>query len=85
MARVVDAGQLLRLYATGHPGERLAIRFTDEILPENSGIFTLDGGVCHRVERWAGALPVEMDAGALTGWLLRRQPGCVPCMSLMLD
>ncbi|MDR1273704.1 MAG: GNAT family N-acetyltransferase [Odoribacteraceae bacterium] len=85
MARVVDAGQLLRLYADSHPGERLAIQFTDEMLPENSGIFVLDEGVCHRVERQTGALPVEMDARTLTGWLSRCQPGSAPWMSLMLD
>jgi GNAT superfamily N-acetyltransferase len=85
MARVVDAGRLLQAYAASRPGERLAIRVADEILPANSGVYMLRDGECRHVKRHAGTTDAVMDAGELTGWLSRRFPGDPPYMSLMLD
>ncbi|MDR2131661.1 MAG: GNAT family N-acetyltransferase [Odoribacteraceae bacterium] len=85
MARVTDAGALLRAYAAHYPGERQTIRVTDALLPANDGRFEIRGGRCRRAGRSAGAADAGVDAGELTRRLLTRFPGHPPHMSLMLE
>ena len=45
MARVVNVESALRAVAENNPSTRLAVRLRDSILPENSGVYILDGGL----------------------------------------
>ena len=79
MARVTNAGVLLKAMAWMYAGEGMVIRLTDELLPENGGTFVLGD-----VSRGRGR-EVRMDAAELTAWLLGEDWGEPPQMSLMLE
>lgn len=44
MARVVNPEPILEAVAAANPKLRLTLRLTDAVLPENNGVYTLDGG-----------------------------------------
>lgn len=84
MARVIDAEQVLRLYARKHVEEEFAVRLTDEQLPVNSGTYVIKGGELSRGGA-VHALPVvEMTIGELTRMVTSGGKNA-PFMTLMLD
>lgn len=95
MLRVVNAEDALHAVAAAHPATTLCLRLTDDILPENSGVYTLKGGELHVADASAAAHQFDLDVtpdvlasllfssrpiAAVTGLPARR-----PHMSLMLD
>ena len=84
MARVVDAEQVLRLYARENPEKTSVIRLADEQVPQNSGLYLLEKGLCRRVEESPGIPEMAMTVGELTRLVMSGEV-TAPFMSLMLD
>lgn len=84
MARVVDAEQVLRLYARENPEKTSVIRVEDEQVPQNSGLYLLEKGLCRRVEESPGTPEMAMTVGELTCLVMSGEV-TAPFMSLMLD
>lgn len=95
MARIIDAGRMLSLYAACYPDKQFSLKLTDEILTENTGFYQLKEGVCHRREQDYSVPDFSMDMPILTQALLG-QHGQLPSsyrifepqqayMNLMLD
>lgn len=95
MARVVNAEAALEAVAEAHPTLRLTLRLRDDIIPENTGVYTISAGhlrVADAINH--GAVPdLEVTPGVLTSLLFSSAPvsevmglpGRRPQMSLMLD
>lgn len=82
MARVIRAGEMLRLFARKYPSSELYIHLEgDEVIPENNGYYTVKDGVCHR-ERIAGQKFQPYTLEHFTRMLLEAEQ---PYMSLMLN
>ena len=84
MARVIDAEQVLRLYAREHRDCGRVIRIVDEQLPVNTGIYCLEGGTSSKVTASTFSSVPEMTIGELTRWVTR-SGGDAPFISLMVD
>lgn len=98
MARVVNAESALRIVAAKHPSTRLLIRLTDPLLPENSGLYTLNCGslsVNYDTTEDNNSPKPDLDINpeVLTAMLFSSTPVAAitglpamrPCMTLMLD
>lgn len=95
MARVVNAGSALGIVASDNPAIRLTIKVTDKLLPENNGIYVLNGGrltVCDSLPK-GSEVNLDVSAEVLTALLFSSEPigsimglpACRPHMSLMFD
>ena len=94
MARVLDVGQILRLYAENNPEQNLVLKVTDDWIPENTGIYVIGKGgcVCDNGKQVEVELSVQELTQLLLGYHPERFPQlepyfkkCNPFMSLMLD
>lgn len=95
MARVVNAEQALRAVAEANPGAKLTVRLTDQLLPENSGVYTLDRGkvTVSNAPSTPSDTDLHLTPEVLTAMLFSSTPiaevtglpACRPRMSLMLD
>lgn len=96
MARIVNPETVLEALAEAYPKLRLNIRLTDDILPENCGIYTLcDGKLTVADDSPEGRRKVDLDVNpmTLTSLLFSSRPiaeitglpAARPHMSLMLD
>lgn len=96
MARVVNAENALRAVARNNPDATLVLRLIDPILPENNGIYTLNGGTLTIND--ASPTPnmvinLDLTPEVLTAMLFSSAPiaditglpSCRPRMTLMLD
>ena len=93
MARVVNAESALKAVAAAHPHVRLSIRLRDNLLPENSGVYTLRNGDVTVTDDTPCKVDLDLTPSVLTAMLFSSQPiaditglpACRPHMSLMLD
>lgn len=93
MGRIVDAGKILAAVAAAHKEVRQAIRLTDSLLTENSGIYLLSDGICRRDDAYAGHIDLDTSPDILTAILLGSPaagnifniPAGRPYMAMMLD
>ena len=89
MMRIVDAETLLGRYADAYPNRTHTIRLRDDILPSNSGIYTIKEGCSEKQPLLlSGADTVcdyDFDIRALTRWLFLEKIDTAPYMSLMLS
>ncbi len=96
MARVLDVEYLMQLYAKNHPEQNINLKITDDLIPENTGIYLVcDGGVCRHHDE---SIPVDATLNErelvqlLLGYHPERYPKLMgmfikstPFISLMLD
>lgn len=89
MTRIVDAETLLGRYADAYPNRTHTIRLRDDLLPSNSGIYTIKEGRSEKQPlSLSGADTVcdyDFDVRALTRWLFLEKIDTAPYMSLMLS
>lgn len=93
MARIVDTDKVLTALAVAHKEVRQAIRLTDSLLPENSGIYLINDGTCRRDDAYAGHIDLDTSPDILTAVLLGSPatgnifniPAGRPYMAMMLD
>lgn len=81
MARIIDAPQVLSLYAATQPQKSLLLRLTDEAVPSNSGYYRITNGKCFNTGPGVGKTDLDLSVAELTRFLFA-QPAFV---SLMLD
>ncbi|WP_294628672.1 enhanced intracellular survival protein Eis [uncultured Bacteroides sp.] len=82
MARIIRAKEVLQVYASAFPEERMQLELSDKQLSVNNGYYYLSGGKCrYSAERLPGA-HTRMDISELTERILKRLK---PYMSLMLN
>lgn len=81
MARIIDALQVLRIYAQTHPRRTLLLQLTDEQLPSNNGFYHLKNGVVSRTSSEIPHPDLKLDIRELTR-LVFHYPAFI---SLMLD
>lgn len=82
MARIINAKEVLQLYASAFPEEKMQFELTDKQLSVNNGYYYINKGRCkHSTERLPGAY-MQINIGELTDRIL--QP-LKPFMSLMLN
>lgn len=82
MARIINAGEVLQLYAATFPEDEMQVELLDKQLSVNNGYYYLCKGKCmYSAERLSGA-HVQMNISELTSRIL--QP-LHPYMSLMLN
>jgi predicted acetyltransferase len=96
MARVIDAGRLLQLHASAHGDAVCSLKVDDELLPRNSGLYNLSGGVVQRGLRLVEP-HLQLDIAELTqllmgyhtaergGQIASLFPEKVPAMHYMLE
>lgn len=92
MLRVVNAASALAAVAAANPDLKLRLRLRDDLLPDNSGVYTLAGGRL-TVGRDIGAVNLDLTPPVLASMLFSSTPiaaitglpGVRPRMSLMLD
>lgn len=98
MARVVDVGHLLSIYAETFPDRNFNLRITDPIIPHNSGIFSIKNGICNQIrgngkEKILVELSIEQFTQAILGYQTESLPDEIkpffqsfqPYMSLMIN
>ncbi|WP_298612336.1 enhanced intracellular survival protein Eis [uncultured Odoribacter sp.] len=81
MARIIDALQVLKIYAQTHPRRSLLLRLTDEILPSNNGFYRLKNGLAFRTGSGVKRPDLILDIRELTQMVFN-YPAFI---SLMLD
>lgn len=81
MARIIDAYQMLCLYAAAHPRKSLLLHLKDEGLLSNTGYYRLKNGLCFRTGSGVQRPDLKLDIGELAR-LVFEQPAF---LSLMLD
>ena len=82
MARIINAKEILRLYATAFPKEEMQIELTDDQLSINNGYYRIHKGRCDYSCEPLSGISIQMNVSELTKQIL--QP-LHPFMSLMLD
>lgn len=96
MARVIDAEQMLAIYAGRYPDKEFSLQLTDAQLPSNNGYYYIKHGICSHLPSAGGTPDFNMDIQTLTqvllGYHLEQLPPEYsifetqhPFMSLMLD
>lgn len=68
MARVVHVQRALSFYATAHPYQHAVLKVNDPLVPENCGVYVLQGGECRLAPE--GTNGMEVDIPTLTEFLL---------------
>lgn len=82
MARIINAKEVLQLYASAFPDKKMQLELVDEQISENSGYYYLYGGRCmFSTERLSGA-HIQTNISELTNKILLPLQ---PYMSLMLN
>lgn len=81
MARITDAGQVLKIYAATHPRRSLLLHLTDPLLPSNTGYYRLKNGHAFRTGSGVQRPDFSVDIGELTQMLFPYPA----YLSLMLD
>lgn len=82
MARIINAGTMLQLYATAHPELELNIHLTDEQLCANNGYYYLSNGKCTNSAKRLPGSHLALTIGELTEKIFATAN---PYMSLMLN
>lgn len=82
MARIINAGTMLQLYATVHPELELNIHLTDEQLSANNGYYYLNNGKCINSAKRLPGSHLALTIGELTEKIFATTN---PYMSLMLN
>ena len=82
MARIINAKEILKLYATAFPKEEMQIELTDEQVSMNNGYYRIHKGKCEYSSEPLPGTSIQMNISELTNKIL--QP-LHPIMSLMLD
>ena len=82
MARIINAGTMLQLYATAHPELELNIHLTDEQLSANNGYYYLNNGKCTNSAKRLPGSHLALTIGELTEKIFATTN---PYMSLMLN
>jgi predicted acetyltransferase len=82
MLRVINAENMLRIYAQNHPDEEINIFLEDAILSSNSGIYHIHQGKCIRLKGNASRTDNRMNMNQLAKMLFK---DTTPYMSLMMD
>lgn len=91
MARIINAAQMLALYAAHYPERSFSLQLTDPQLPENNGFYILSNGICKKTEKADRHFDFKMDAATLVQALFGQHtetttfPQQHPYMSLMFD
>ena len=89
MTRIVDAETLLGRYADAYPNRTHTIRLRDDLLPSNSGIYTIKEGRSGKqplsLSGTDTVCDYDFDVRALTRWLFLEKIDTAPYMSLMLS
>ena len=84
MARIINAKEILQLFASTFPEKKMLLQVFDEQLPENNGYYSLYEGNCICINNTKRAsdeyIPVHISE--LTNLILRPLQ---PYMSLMLN
>lgn len=82
MARIINAKEVLTLYASAFPEEKMQLELTDKQLTGNSGYYYLYGGRCMFSDQRLPGAHVQMNISDLTAKVFERLN---PYMSLMLN
>lgn len=83
MARIIDAHELLSMWAKRYPAKKLHINLTDPILPANNGSYLVENGLCIKNNDYSEDILFQaMDISQLAQFLLLPEH---PYMSLMFD
>lgn len=82
MARIVNAGSMLQLYAACHPELDICICLTDGELEANNGCYHLHNGVCTKSAKRLPGSHLALTVGELTGMIFATTS---PYMSLMMN
>lgn len=93
MLRIADPEQVLGALAAADPKLRYSVRLTDNLIHENSGIYTIRNGECRRPDGYGGHIDLEADIDTLAAILFSDPsiadifslPARRPYMTLMLD
>ena len=85
MARVVDAVALLDAYAESYPNRSLSIRLSDDMIPENTGIYIMKEGCSQKQPSSDMAVDYDFDMPAFTRWIFTEAAGTKPFLSLMFN
>ena len=97
MARILRPGAFLSDLALSHPELRLTVRIDDDLIPSNTGIYTVADGKCVFVAGTDASHDIRADldvtAEAFTAIVFSSHstseiiglPACRPAMGLMLD
>ena len=82
MARIINAKEVLQLYASAFPEDEMQLEVSDKQLSVNNGYYNLCNGKCmYSTERLPGA-HIPMNISELTGRIFQ---ALQPYMSLMLN
>ena len=82
MARIINAKEVLQLYASAFPEDEMQLEVSDKQLSVNNGYYYLCNGKCmYSTERLPGA-HIPMNISELTGRIFQ---ALQPYMSLMLN
>ncbi len=82
MARIIDAKQVLSIWAAAYPEKRLCIFLHDDILQSNCGYYLISQGICTYFTSLEQEDCVSMTIAELTEYILSPLH---PYMSLMLN
>ncbi len=82
MARIINAKEVLQIYASAFPEDEMQLEVSDKQLSVNNGYYYLSDGKCrYSAERLSGA-HMQMNISELTERILKKLN---PSMSLMLN
>lgn len=82
MARIINAKEVLQIYASAYPEDEMQLEVSDKQLSVNNGYYYLSKGKCrYSTERMPGA-HISMNISELTERILKKLN---PYMSLMLN
>ena len=82
MARIINAKEVLQIYASAYPEDEMQLEVSDKQLSVNNGYYYLSKGKCrYSTERMPGA-HISMNISELTERILNKLN---PYMSLMLN
>ncbi len=82
MARIINAKEVLQIYASAFPGDDMQLEVSDKQLSVNNGYYYLSDGKCrYSAERMPGA-HIQTNISELTEKILKKLN---PYMSLMLN
>lgn len=82
MARIINAKEILQLYAAAHPEVELNIRLSDEQVSANNGYYYLNNGKCMNSAKRLPGSHLALTIGELTEKIFAPLS---PYMSLMLN
>lgn len=82
MARIINAKEVLSLYATAFPEQKMQLELTDKHLSANNGYYYLYGGKCMFSDQRLPGAHLQMNIKDLTAKVFQRLN---PYMSLMLN